>query len=90
MSRTAQIDVDKVAEGSYEVLIDNFTSAKTLHILMSEETYRRLSKGRSQEDLIRDSVRFLLAHEPKENILKQFDIADIKKYYSHFEQEIVL
>ena len=88
MSSRAQIDVDHTSGNTYHVVIDDFTSASDHEVTLQNETYERLSRGRSQADFIRDAVRFLLTKEPKESILEIFDIEDIKKYYSEFEQEI--
>lgn len=89
MSRTAQIDIDVIGPELYDVLIDNFTSARSVYVTLKDATYERLGKGRSKEDLVRDSVRFLLTKEPKEQILERFDIEDIKTYYPDFEEEII-
>ena len=80
MSRTALIEVDVVEPGLYDIVIDNFTSATSHRVALAEDTYARLGGGRQREDFIRDAVRFLLTREPMENILKEFDIEDSKKY----------
>jgi hypothetical protein len=89
MSRTAQIDVSKVSTGLYDVVVDSFTSARSLRVTLAYDTFERLAGARSKEELISDSIRFLLEREPKENILAEFDIDNIKKYYPEFETEIV-
>lgn len=89
MNRTAQIDVDEIEHGFYDVVVDSFTTARSFRVTLRDETFEHLGSGRSHEDFIRDSFRFLLEREPKESILEEFDIDDIKKYYPEFEEEIL-
>ncbi|MEK7576784.1 MAG: hypothetical protein AAB482_03785, partial [Patescibacteria group bacterium] len=81
MSRTAQIDVEEIEHGLYDVVVDSFTTARSFRVTLSDELFEYLGAGRTREELIRDAFRFLLEREPKESILEEFDIDDIKKYY---------
>ncbi|MDA1334507.1 MAG: hypothetical protein O2794_00630 [bacterium] len=89
MSSRAQIDIDELSPGTYEVLVDNFVSTSSHQVQLKDETYEKLGNGRSKEDFIRDSFRFLLEREPKENILKEFDMSVISTYFPEYESEIV-
>ena len=89
MSRTAQIDVDEISPGLYDVVVDSFTTARSFRVTFSVETYEYLGAGRTREEFIRDSFRFLLEREPKESILEEFNIEEIKKYYPEFEDKIL-
>lgn len=40
------------------------------------------------EDLVRRSFEFLLAREPKESILRSFDLPVIGRYFADYEREI--
>ena len=40
------------------------------------------------EELLKRSSEFLLEHEPKESILRQFDLSDISRYFPEYEREI--
>lgn len=42
----------------------------------------------SPEDLVEASFRFLLAREPKESILRTFDLPVIGRYFPDYEREI--
>ncbi len=44
--------------------------------------------GGSAGDLVRRSFEFLLDREPKESILRRFDLMEIARYYPEFEKEI--
>ena len=88
MSRSAQIDVSEIEPGIFDVVVDEFVSARSFRVTLKDSDYSRLAKGRSRETFIRDVFRFLLTREPKENILGSFDIMDISTYFQEFEKEI--
>ena len=49
----------------------------------------RLAPGAADpEDLVRRSFAFLLAREPKESILRRFDLPLIGRYFPEYEREI--
>jgi hypothetical protein len=52
---------------------------------MSRQDFDRWSRGRSAEELVRDSVGFLLEREPKESILREFDLSVIKRYFPDYD-----
>lgn len=70
----------------------NITDAEgnSEHIVtLSGTDYERLGRGyRSPEELIRASVAFLLEREPKEQILRSFDVSQISTYFPDFERAI--
>ena len=45
----------------------------------------RWSRGRTVEELVGDSFAFLLEREPKESILKEFDLALIRRYFPEYD-----
>ena len=47
-------------------------------------TSRKLTPGQ----LVLDSFMFLLRREPKESIIKQFDLKDINKYFPGYEESM--
>ncbi|HEY6568511.1 MAG TPA: hypothetical protein VI341_13425 [Actinomycetota bacterium] len=58
-------------------------------VTLSGADWERLGTGYAgPEDLIRESFRFLLANEPKEQILGSFDISQISTYFPDFERTI--
>jgi hypothetical protein len=53
--------------------------------------YERLAGGQaSPEELVTESFRFLLEREPKESILRSFDIMVINRYFPEYEREIAM
>jgi len=63
---------------------------QTTHIVtMSKEDYQRLTANTcSPEECVRKSFEFLLEREPKESILREFDITKIGYYFPEFESEL--
>jgi len=43
------------------------------------------ARGRSVDDFVRDSFVFLLEREPKESILREFDLSVIKRYFPDYD-----
>jgi hypothetical protein len=62
----------------------------TSHVVtLSGTDYERLGGGyRSPEAFVEACFEFILAREPKEDILGSFDISQIKTYFPEFESEI--
>ncbi len=58
-------------------------------VRVSRTDLARLAPGASDpEDLVRASFGFLLAHEPKESILREFNITVIGRYFPDYEREV--
>ena len=64
-------------------------SESTHRVTVTADEYRRLSEGKIEADeLIRRSFEFLLAREPKESILPEFDLPLIGRYFPEYEREL--
>ncbi|HLF06538.1 MAG TPA: hypothetical protein VI893_05100 [Thermoplasmata archaeon] len=51
--------------------------------------YQRLTGGKiAPEELVRRSFVFLLEREPKESILRSFELSVIARYFPEYEREI--
>jgi hypothetical protein len=58
-------------------------------VTLSGADYERLGGGyRSPEAFVEACFEFLLAREPKEDILGSFDVSQISAYFPEFEAEI--
>ncbi len=66
------------------------SGAPTSHeVIVSGADLSRLAPGAtSPEDLVRRSFAFLLAREPRESILRRFDLPLIGRYFPEYESEI--
>jgi len=61
-------------------------SGKSHHVVrLSGKDLQRWGRGRSAEELVRDSFAFLLEREPKESILRDFDLAVIRRYFPDYD-----
>lgn len=48
----------------------------------------RWARGGSAEELVRRSFEFLLEREPKESILRQFELSVIQRYFPEFSRVV--
>ncbi len=83
------IQVEKLGGHKFRVRVIEKESETTHHVRLNEEDYRRLSGGKiAPEELIRRSFEFLLVREPKESILREFDLPLIGHYFPEYEREL--
>lgn len=85
----AEISVKSTDETRFEVVVRE-DGTETRHAVTVEPDYARKLAGTkaSTEDLIRQSFQFLLEHEPKESILRRFNLREISHYFPGYEAEI--
>lgn len=84
-----RIEVEKVREGEFRVRLSEPKSQSSHRVTLSQADYRRLSGGKIEpQELIRLSFEFLLAREPKESILPDFDLPLIGRYFPEYEREL--
>jgi hypothetical protein len=58
-------------------------------VTLSQDDLAKWSSGQeSPERFVERCFEFLLAREPKESILRRFDVRDITRYFPEFETEI--
>ncbi len=64
--------------------------SKTVHTVEVDRTYyERLTGGRvTPAELVEKSFFFLLKREPKESILRRFNLEKIAFYFPEYEEEI--
>ena len=74
----------------FQVEVTGDDNTKTTHkITVSAEQHQRLTGGlRSAEELVKASFEFLLERESKEQILKSFDLSQIKTYFPEYDAVI--
>ncbi len=89
----ADIDVSKTESPNGWVCTVNVVeeSGQTTHkVTVSQSDFSRLVRDKkcTPEDLVRKSFGFLLEREPKESILRQFDIIVIGRYFQEYEEVI--
>jgi hypothetical protein len=88
----ASIDVRLTPDGfgwDADVSVTNGGSTSKHRVKLQQDTYRLLTEERcSPEDLLRASFEFLLEQEPKEAILREFDLPVIGRYFPEYEAEL--
>ena len=74
----------------FQVEVSGDDTTKTTHrVTVPHVQHQRLTGGlKSAEELVKASFEFLLERESKEQILKEFDISQIKKYFPEYETVI--
>ncbi|HEX8940095.1 MAG TPA: hypothetical protein VF763_08015 [Candidatus Limnocylindrales bacterium] len=72
-----------------EVVVRDAGSATRHLVGVDRPTLERLAPGATDPlDLVRRSFDFLLAREPKESILRSFELPLIGRYFPEYEAEI--
>jgi hypothetical protein len=71
------------------VVVHQEGSETTHRVRIAREMYLRLTDGKHKPERFLDAAfRFLLDREPKESILRRFDVEIIGRYFPEFEQEL--
>ena len=71
------------------VTIRDAVSQTQHEVTLSRGAYEHLTGGRvPPEALVRESFGFLLEREPKEAILRRFDLSVIGRFFPEFEAEL--
>jgi len=84
----ARITVQPVADDEYLVTVDEDGSSTTHTVTVGPAEVSRLGGGATALDLIRASFAFLLEREPKESILRRFDLPVIARYFPEYPDRI--
>ncbi len=85
----ALIEVERLKNREFQLRIIEGRSESTHRVSISEDDYQRLCGGKIEADeLVRQSFKFLLAREPKESILPEFDLPLIGRYFPEYEREL--
>ena len=83
------IEVEARSGGEYVVTVQEGGGATAHRVKVNFEYARKLTGGRtSTEELLRLSFEFLLEREPKESILRSFDLPLIGHYFPEYERTI--
>jgi hypothetical protein len=71
------------------VTVTGHWTSTTHEVVVLPADLARLDPGAESPDgLVRRSFEFLLAREPKESILRRFDITVIGRYFPEWEREV--
>jgi hypothetical protein len=88
------IEIRQVAEGdpiTFDVVVREGEDQTSHRVTISRAMLTQLAADRYTPERCLDAVfRFLLDREPKESILRRFDVAVVPRYFSEFERELPL
>jgi hypothetical protein len=89
----ATITIDRQSEDersyAFRVIVLEEDSSTTHEVTLSRDEHERLAEpAESPESFLHRCFRFLLAREPKESILRSFDVRVIGWYFPEFPAEI--
>lgn len=88
----AEIEVKKSEYGEgyrFEVTVREGKGETDHRVTLRKADYERLAGSKATpEVLVAESFRFLLEREPKESILRSFDLTVIGRYFPAYEREI--
>jgi len=74
----------------FQVTVKDGRGETRHRVTLRKADYEQLvGEKASPEALVRESFRFLLEREPKEAILRSFDLMVIGRYFSEYRREIV-
>jgi hypothetical protein len=86
------IEVRRTREGDpleFEVVVREGKGETRHQVTMAQAACDRLSAGKHTPERCLDAAfRFLLDREPKESILRRFDVTVISRYFPEFEREL--
>lgn len=85
----AKIEVTPAGNRLFRVEIEDDAGRSEHEVTVPDGYAEQLGAGDvALQDLVRESVRFLLEREPKESILSSFALSDIPGYFPEYEDEI--
>ena len=84
------IEVKRIKDGDpleFDITVRDAKGASHHHVTIERKTCEKLGgAAHTPERVLEASFRFLLDREPKESILRRFDVSVIARYFPEFEQ----
>lgn len=72
----------------FDVTVSDGRGTTTHEVTVWPSDVERYAPGSAPEDLLEASFRFLLEREPKESILRRFELPAIERYFPEYQQVI--
>ena len=76
--------ITKLSDSKYRVTIDERGSKTEHEVTVTAADVARYAPGATAEALLAASFEFLLEREPKESILRRFDLPVIERYFPEY------
>lgn len=83
-----RIEANETEPGVFEVSVTSGGSTTTHRVTADSDTVAHLAPDRSPRHVVEASFRFLLDREPKESILRSFDLPVIARYFPDYEARL--
>lgn len=85
-----ELKEQRAENARYLFVVEVGADDKTTHRVTLDRDYWEdlTQKTLTPGQLVLSSFMFLLEREPKENILKEFDLKDINKYFPEYEEKM--
>jgi hypothetical protein len=71
---------------TFDVVVSDAGGVTRHRVTMKAADFERLARGATPERCVEAAFRFLLDREPKESILRSFDVSMISRYFPEFEK----
>jgi len=84
----ARIEVTRMSDEEFRVKVDDGAGVSVHEVSASADDVQRYGGGAAAEQLIEASFHFLLSREPKESILKRFELPVIEHYFPEYPRKI--
>jgi len=79
------ISVTLEGPGEYRVELEDADGSSSHLVSVDSAAAARLAPGIAPERLVEASFRFLLDREPRQSILRRFDLPVISRYFPEYE-----
>ena len=84
----ATISITHQGGSTYRVIVDESGSATSHEVTVWPSDIERYAPGATPERLLQASFEFLLEREPKEAILRRFELPVIERYFPEYRATI--
>lgn len=90
-----RIDITRTQQGIYDVQVVDGAQTTTHRVDASREVVAAVASGATideidlEEKVVRVSFEYLLEREPADEILDEFALNDISKYFPSYQKDIV-
>ena len=84
----AEIRVTRTGEATFRVEVEEASSSTVHEVTASSGDVQRYGGGAPAERLLEESFEFLLEREPKESILRSFELPVIERYFPDYPTKI--
>jgi hypothetical protein len=89
MNATTSVACDVLADGwRCSVTVGDDAAATEHTVQVDRETLDDLAPGGTPEDLVRASFDFLLEREPRESIMRSFELPIIGRFFADYPDEV--